>query len=258
MKLRIEKLSIIGFGNVGSHLAAAFDRQGIHVSHIYTRSRDLASQSAGATNSILVERIEDLPERQLVIICVPDSAIPDVLNQISDSCPVAYTSGSIELETLPPRNRLGVFYPLQTFTKGSALDLSQVPFFIESNDAYFGSELFDLGWAISRKVNYASSQERKHLHLAAVWVNNFSNHMNFVAHEYLKSKDLSFDHLKPLLLETAKKLGTENPFDAQTGPARRNDSSTIEAHLKELSGTQKEMYRLISKSILDIYSNDKL
>jgi hypothetical protein len=80
--------------------------------------------------------------------------------------------------------------------------------------------------------------------------------MNHIAHQYLDSKGLNFDHLKPLLLETAQKLQTENPLDAQTGPARRNDSTTIAAHLQELTGDQKEIYRLISKSIQDTYSND--
>jgi predicted short-subunit dehydrogenase-like oxidoreductase (DUF2520 family) len=256
VKSRIEKLSIIGFGNVGSHLAKAFDQHGIHVSHIYARSRELAEKSAGATNSIVVDRIEDLPERQLVILCVPDAAIADVITQISATCPIAYTSGSTDLASLPQRDQLGVFYPLQTFTKAITLDLSQVHIFIESTNDYFASELFDLAWAISRNVNYATSEERKHLHLAAVWVNNFSNHMNHIAHQYLDSKGLNFDHLKPLLLETAQKLQTENPLDAQTGPARRNDSTTIAAHLQELTGDQKEIYRLISKSIQDTYSND--
>jgi predicted short-subunit dehydrogenase-like oxidoreductase (DUF2520 family) len=256
VKTTIQSLSIVGFGNVGSHLAEEFNRQGIQVSHIYTRREEIVRELTSAYRPTLVENLRDLPKDQLVILCVPDAIIGELLLEIPANCPVAYTSGSTEIDSLPKRDRLGVFYPLQTFSQGVPVNLFEVPFFIESKNSDFALALFDLAWKISHKVTYASSEERKHLHLAAVWVNNFTNHMNHIAHSYLDSKGLDYDHLKPLLSETAKKLQTASAYDAQTGPARRNDLLTIESHLSELSGDQREMYRLISKSIQDTYSND--
>ena len=256
MEFKIEKVSFVGFGNVGSHLAFELDRQNIAVTHIYTRNQTNVKSLATEINAELVEKIADLPDDQLVIVCVPDSAIAAVIDHIPENCPVAYTSGSTELNSFSTKKRLGVFYPLQTFTKGVPLNIFEVPFFIEANDDEFGRSLFDLAWLLSRKVHYASSQERKHLHLAAVWVNNFTNHMSFIANEFLNSKDLDFELLKPLLSETVKKLQTESPKEAQTGPARRGDDSTISAHLKELSGHHEELYRLITDSIKKTYSND--
>ena len=252
----MEKVSFVGFGNVGSHLAYELDRQNIAVTHIFTRNHASVLSSATEINAELVDQIADLPENQLVIVCVPDGAIASVVDQIPDSCPVAYTSGSTELKSFSTNKKLGVFYPLQTFTKGVTLNIFEVPFFIEANDEDFSRTLFDLAWMISRKVQYATSEERKHLHLAAVWVNNFTNHMSFVANEFLTTKNLDFELLKPLLTVTVKKLQSESPKEAQTGPARRGDQSIISSHLNELSGNQKEMYRLITDSIKKTYNND--
>ncbi len=254
MKGTSEKISIVGLGNVGSHLYAAFLQEGISVTHVVSRSKP--SESI-LTQSIWLKNSEELPKNQLVIVCVPDDSIREVLTHIPAQCPVAYTSGSVELPQLPERQKLGVFYPLQTFTKGKEVNIFEVPFFIEARDNEFASELFDLAWKISRKVSYASSEERKKLHLAAVFINNFTNHLAHISKTYLEKHELDFNHLKPLLKETAHKLETQDPFDAQTGPARRNDQSVIEEQLRALNDPiQKELYRLFSKSIHQTYFND--
>ena len=126
----MEKVSFVGFGNVGSHLAYELDRQNIAVTHIFTRNHASVLSSATEIYSELVDKIADLTENQLVIVCVPDGAIASVVDQIPDSCPVAYTSGSTELKSFSTNKKLGVFYPLQTFTKGVTLNIFEVPFFI--------------------------------------------------------------------------------------------------------------------------------
>ena len=250
----IQKLSIVGLGNVGSHLFDAFSQEGIKVTHVCSRSTP--------SDNILqetewVKNPNELPSGQLVVICVPDDVISSILTKIPDDCPVAYTSGSVNLNNLPQREELGVFYPLQTFTKGSPINIFEVPFFIESYDPEFASKLFDLAWKISRKVNYASSEDRKKLHLAAVFINNFTNHLAHISKSYLDNKELDFDHLKPLLKETARKLESQDPISIQTGPARRKDQEIINEHIEALENpVHKEIYRLISKSIHQTYFND--
>lgn len=254
MKNTIQKISVVGYGNVAYHLIKAFEEQGIVVSDLVVRSKNSSLESS--FGGIIHTSASFLPEHQLVLVCVPDDAISEMLKTIPMECPVAYTSGSVDLKSLPERDNLGVFYPLQTFSKKIDLNLFEVPFFIEANNTDFGSQLFDLAWSISRTVNYASSEDRKKLHLAAVWVNNFTNHVNHIALSYLEENGFSFDHLRPLLKETARKISIETPYNAQTGPARRNDSNVIEEHLSMLSGDRKEIYRLLSKSIKDTYNND--
>lgn len=254
MENSIQKIAIIGLGNVGSHLYDGFLSQGIEITHVVSRSEP---DSAILANSTWITDPKKLPSNQLVMVCVPDDQIAGLLTEIPEDCPVAYTSGSIELNSLGERKMIGVFYPLQTFTKGNPVNLFEVPFFIEARKPEFASRLFDLAWQLSRKVSYASSEERKKMHLAAVFINNFTNHLAHLAKAYLDKNNLEFDHLLPLLKETARKLESQDPFTIQTGPARRNDKAVIEAQLNALDDpTQKEIYRLISKSIHQTYFND--
>lgn len=254
MKNSIQKLSIVGLGNVGSHLFDAFLQESIQVTHVVSRSKP--SEHVLAT-STWIQDAKDLPLDELVIVCVPDDLISTVISEIPTACPIAYTSGSVNLSNLPKREELGVFYPLQTFTKDSPINIFEVPFFIEARSTDFASKLFDLAWVISRNVNYASSEERKKMHLAAVFINNFTNHLAYISKHYLDSEELDFEHLKPLLKETARKLESQDPFAIQTGPARRNDQEIIREHIDALENPiQKEIYRLISKSIQQTYFND--
>jgi predicted short-subunit dehydrogenase-like oxidoreductase (DUF2520 family) len=254
VKNSIQKLSIVGLGNVGSHLYTAFLEEDIEITHVVSRSEPPSSVLA---NSKWIQDAKELPSGHLVIICVPDDSIATIIAQIPIDCPVAYTSGSVDLKSLPNREQLGVFYPLQTFTKNSPLSIFEVPFFIEARSTDFASKLVDLAWVISRNVNYASSPERKKMHLAAVFINNFTNHLAHISKHYLDSENLDFNHLKPLLKETARKLESQDPLSIQTGPARRNDQEIIQQHIDALDNPiQKEIYRLISKSIHQTYFND--
>lgn len=254
MKNVIQKISIIGLGNVGSHLYQAFIDNNIGVTHVLSRSEP---DSFIKANSQWITDIKDLPTNQLVLICVPDSSIGNLIDAVPLDCPIAYTSGSVELNSFERRNEIGVFYPLQTFTKGSAVNLFDVPFFIESQNPEFASRLFDLAWLISKDVNYASSAERKKLHLAAVFINNFANHLAYLSKNYLDQEKLNFDHLKPLLKETARKLESQDPLQIQTGPARRNDQTIVDKHIETLGDSMSaKIYKLMSDSIHQTYFND--
>ena len=179
-----------------------------------------------------------------------------MIERIDINTPVAYTSGSVALNSLPHRESIGVFYPLQTFSKDLDLDVSQVPFLIEASTEKFGNQLFDLATQLSTSVSYADSQKRKELHLAAVWVNNFTNHIVHIAQKYADENNVDFVLLTPLLKETIHKLDYLSAHDAQTGPARRGDLSILEEHMSKLNGVEKELYQLISKSIQNTYSKD--
>lgn len=251
----IQNISIVGLGNVGYHLAKAIAERGIHISHIVTSQTEAPEF---LSNTQLIDSYDILPTDQLVLLAVPDDKIAEVLGKIPETAPVAYTSGSKKIDSLPQRKNLGVFYPLQTFSKDIDVNVFEVPFFIEGNNTEFAQQLFDLAWKISRKVSFANSEDRGKLHLAAVFVNNFTNHLNYIAKSYLDSENLNFDHLIPLLKETVDKLDRTSPFDAQTGPARRNDRKVLESQLSKLDGNNKEIYQVITNSILQAYKHEKL
>lgn len=248
----IQTISIIGTGNVAFHLGSAFLERGIQIKSFFGRNTEKASELANLLQAELCPSLENI-EGDLILICVSDDAIESVLAQLPTASKIAYTSGSVELQQFSQRKNVGVLYPLQSFSKDRKIELFEVPFLIEANTIEFAHELFDLAWQISRKVSFASSSERKVYHLAAVWMNNFTNHLIYQSKEILDKESLNWEFLLPLLKETVNKLDSMNPYDAQTGPARRNDQSIIQQHEKMLSGSQKEIYTLLTKSIIDIY-----
>ena len=248
----IQTISIIGTGNVAFHLGSAFLERGIHIKSVFGRNPAKASELANHLEAELCSTLENIAG-DLIVICVSDDAIKSVIEQLPSNLKIAYTSGSVELQQFSHHTNIGVLYPLQTFSKGRIVEIFEVPFLIEANSVDFAQELFDLAWQISRKVSFASSSERKAYHLAAVWMNNFTNHLIYQSKEILDKRDLNWEYLLPLLKETVNKLDSMNPHDAQTGPARRNDQSIIHQHEEMLSGTQKEIYTLLTKSIIDTY-----
>lgn len=252
----IQRISVIGSGNVGHHLAVALQQAGISVTHIAGRTSTASEKTPNLVHAKGCV-VSELPIDQPALICVPDDAIEAVLNELHPEISAAYTSGSVQLDSLPNRTNLGVFYPLQTFTKSHTPDISVVPFFIEANNAMFGSQLLEMAEKLSTNVSYANSDERKKLHLAAVWVNNFTNHILYRAEEYSYQNQVDFKHLLPLLNETILKLNNQSAFDAQTGPARRGDTNIIHAQLDQLEGTPKEIYELMTKSIQETYNSDE-
>jgi predicted short-subunit dehydrogenase-like oxidoreductase (DUF2520 family) len=169
---------------------------------------------------------------------------------------VAHTAGSHGLDVFPENIKLrGVFYPLQTFSKNRHIKLNDVPFLLESSDSKSAGILKDLAESISTKVYFADTQHRRMLHLAAVFVNNFTNHMLAVGQDIALKAGFSFDILSPLILETISKAIEAGPENSQTGPAIRNDKNTIEKHLDLLSFSPElqRIYNDITLSIVKYY-----
>ena len=189
----------------------------------------------------------------LFIIAVSDDAIATVSSQIPfQNKLVAHTSGNFAMTDLDNKNRKASFYPLQTFSKSKAVNFKTIPICLEATNAEDLTTLEIVAKSISDKVYNINSEQRKALHVAAVFTNNFVNHLYQIGNEICIENDLSFDLLKPLIQETANKIMALSPEDAQTGPAKRKDTQTINSHLNFLTDeNQKEIYKLLTKSIID-------
>jgi predicted short-subunit dehydrogenase-like oxidoreductase (DUF2520 family) len=152
-----------------------------------------------------------------------------------------------------------VLYPLQSLSKNAEVDFANVPICIETIDKKSYPVLKQLAVSLGSPTKRINSDQRRVLHLAAVFVNNFTNQLYRIAHEITESKGAEFDLLKPLILETAKKVQDMSPFKAQTGPAKRNDKKTIKKHLKLLENEQhKAIYKLLTESIIETHGRKKL
>lgn len=229
---------VVGTGNVGSHLYKAFSQAGIR---------------AGIVSS----RANVFPPAELYIISVKDDIITEVAQKINPlvGATVAHTSGSVPLqsleEALPGHHDIGVFYPLQTFSKDIEMQYDEIPFLIEGSGEVVTEELTTLARRVSHNVMEAGSAERAHYHLAAVLSCNFTNHLCTLAERYLSTKNLDFRMLLPLLQQTVSKLNYTSPREAQTGPAARGDNKVIESQLERLTEFPDiaEIYRLLTRSI---------
>ena len=172
---------------------------------------------------------------------------------------MVHTSGSVGIHDIDKKHRRGVFYPLQTFSKETEVDFGQVPLCVEAIQKADLKRLKLLAEAIGSTPHRVNSEQRAALHLAAVYVNNFTNQIYRIAHEITESKSADFNILKPLIKETARKLDDLSPYMAQTGPAKRNDKKTIKKHLKLLeSEHHKAIYELLTKSIQQTHGRKKL
>ncbi len=235
------KINIIGSGNVASHLIKAFQDKA-EIRHVNPHT--LCGFDIDADVSI---------------IAVTDNAI----RQVAESLPevagiIVHTSGSTPIDALECRKeRIGVFYPLQTFTKDVELDYSEIPFLIEAKDHDTELRLLKLAATISDNVRVADSEKRKTLHVASVFACNFVNHLWAISEKLLNENGMEFNIIRPLLKETLRKTEHMSPFDAQTGPAIRRDSKTIDTHLSLLETDRELMniYQTLTSSIISSHHN---
>ena len=248
------KVSIIGSGNVAQHLIVALQNSIINgaemeLVQVYTRQKSTLSHLLDFNK--ITDDWKTLVEADLFIIAVSDEAISTVSEQIPyKNKLVVHTSGGISLEAIASNNRKGVFYPLQTFSKNKAVNFKSIPICIESQNASDYQLLQNVAQAISDSVFAINSEQRKALHVAAVFVNNFTNHLYKIGNDICIENNVPFEILKPLIQETAEKITQLSPNEAQTGPAIRNDIETINAHLSFLSDeNQKNIYNILTQSI---------
>jgi predicted short-subunit dehydrogenase-like oxidoreductase (DUF2520 family) len=256
----IKSVVFLGSGNVATHLSVALHLQGIQILQIYSRNHNHAETLARKTNSQAINDLSDIrQDADLYLISISDDNIQDIVNKmVTPNGIVAHTSGIVEMEVLEKFEHFGVFYPLQTLSKSRSVEIESVPFCIEGNHEKSWKSLFNLAKKISHSVQYMNSSERKQIHLAAVFVNNFTNHLYAKAEKLLEEKNINFEILLPLIQETAAKLNHLQPCDAQTGPARRKDLNTIKIHSDMLKNNPElfEIYQLFSHQILKKYHDE--
>lgn len=259
---REQPISFIGSGNVAWHLAPALDNVGFVVKEVYSRNPQHAALLTNRLYQAEVKASLDFstsPSR-IFVVATADDAIESIAREIvlPDEALLIHTSGSMPLTALQyaAPSYCGVFYPLQSFTKEKKVDFKLIPIFTEAHTEVAQETLQFMASRISRQVLKITSEERKSLHLAAVFASNFTNHMIALSEAVMKKNGLDFDWLKPLIVETIEKSLSIGPTSAQTGPARRGDLEILDRHLEQLHDDERlaELYKIVSQHILDQYS----
>ncbi len=253
----LQTVVFVGSGNVAGHLAKAFRQEGLRILQVCSPDMGHARELAAKVDAEAINTCSAMnTQADFYLLTVRDEKIASVAKQMPQvDGVVCHTSGITAMETLDRFRHYGVFYPFQTFSKNRNLDISQVPFCLEASSETVFDALRKLAQKLSKFVYTIDSEQRMKLHLAAVLVNNFTNHLYAEADEFLKKNGLGMEMLLPLIRETVAKIEKLPATEAQTGPARRGDRSTIAKHLEMLENRDdlKEIYQIFSQQILKKY-----
>ncbi|HKM94654.1 MAG TPA: DUF2520 domain-containing protein [Prolixibacteraceae bacterium] len=257
-----KKVVIIGAGNLATRVSLELHNKGVEIIQVYSRTVTSALTLARMLGCNYVTKPEKIiPDADIYLVSVSDMVVNDLLLQVNFANKlIAHTAGSIPMSELSKfSENYGVFYPLQTFSKFRDVNFSKIPFCIEANNKENEDTLVELASIISKDVRLIDSLQRKQLHLAAVFANNFTNHMYSIASELIDDKEIPFDILLPLINETASKIKNMTPRAAQTGPALRLDKNIMQEHLNMLSGKPrlKKIYTQLSENINEYYKFTK-
>jgi predicted short-subunit dehydrogenase-like oxidoreductase (DUF2520 family) len=252
-------ISMLGSGNVATVLARMAHQRGHRVVQVYSRNRLHAEELA---DLVQAQPINDLAlldaNADLLIAAVTDSGVAELAAHLQMPRGVLiHTAGALPMDVLAATGlNYGVLYPLQSLRK-EKLDYDPFPLLTQASTPENLALLTDFAESLSPIVKQTTNQERLQLHVAAVIANNFTNHLYALAQQYCTRHKISFDLLKPLIIETAMRTEIYSPLAMQTGPALRGDLATIATHLDQLQGSPQlaQLYEVLSASIANLHSN---
>src|SRR5574344_429894 len=256
------KIILIGSGNLATNLGKALRDAGHDIIQVFSRTLENASMLAEVLHAEAVNDYDKIrSDADVYILSVKDSALQNVIDRVvpgRENAIFVHTAGSMPMDMFRcTATHYGVLYPMQTFSKDKAANFSEIPCFIESNDKITDNVVKNLCESISKNIYHLSSEDRKYLHLSAVFACNFANHCYAMAEDLLKKHGVPFDVMLPLIDETARKAHVLSPQKAQTGPAVRYDENVMDRQKELLDGNHltKQIYELMSESIHK-YSQD--
>ena len=251
-------IAIIGSGNLAWHLAPELENAGHKIVQLCSRNTKNAKLLQRRLYNAEVSRSLNFSDSniEIIMLCVSDDAIEEVSREIilPDHAVVVHTSGSQSIVSLgyAATENVGVFYPVQTFTKNKSASFEDIPILIEAENKQALKALQRLGKSISKYVKHVTSKDRLAIHVAAVFACNFTNQLLRISEEILNDRGFDFKILHPLIAETINKSLEIGPAKSQTGPAARGDLETLDKHMEFLKGGEyQKIYKLVSNLILN-------
>lgn len=256
------KIVLIGAGNLATHLGKALHAAGHDMVQVFSRTMQSAETLASLLDAEpLTDMAQVCDDADVYIFSVKDSALEQLVSRLcgGEKKVFLHTAGSMPMSVFQGKAlHYGVLYPMQTFSKQREVDFSIIPCFIEANDEFALKQIEGLAGQISHRVYQLSSEDRKYLHLSAVFACNFANHCYAVSQELLQQHGIPFDVMLPLIDETAAKVHGMTPKEAQTGPAVRYDENVIGKQIQLLENQPyfQKIYDCMSKSIHELESEN--
>ena len=244
----LSDFAIIGSGNVAHFLAHILTEKGLTISQVHSRNSVSGNSLALKVNAKFEEEITSI-NAAVIFIAVQDEQIESCLKKLPHSSILLYTSGTVDLAPIFPQN-CGVFYPLQTFSKNNYTLPFNGPILLDDKNEEVNNYAIKLCSMLNLSYQITSSVERKNIHLCAVFLNNFINHIACIGLSEAKERKIDSSLFTPLLKKTFENMINNDPCENQSGPAKRNDKIIINEHIALLDGNSKTIYHLITESIL--------
>lgn len=245
---------MLGAGNVATHFSKALQQKGYNITQVYSKTTASAKALAELLSAPYTTEINNVnTAADIYIYALKDNALEEIIHKISIPDAIhLHTAGSVNIDVFEGRARhFGVIYPMQTFSKSKEVNFENIALMVEANTEKTFDTLFGIAQQLSKRCYKIDSEQRKKIHLSAVFACNFTNYMYTIAEELIGETNAPFDILQPLIAETADKIKHLSPAKAQTGPAVRYDTVIIEEHLKMLENRPElqQLYKEISKLI---------
>ncbi len=251
--LKHKNICLIGTGKIARHLAEKLASLDDYSIFIWGRNSQIAQTISEETGIKLLNEISEIPTNSIGILCVSDHAIQTVAHELTGRFDlIIHLSGTSSMDLISgTAAHTGVIWPNQSFTIGNSINWKNVPLCLEASDEFAHSEISELAKNLGGPFAWLSGEQRRMLHLAAVGANNFVNHLMVLTEEWCLANGLDFQFLMPMIEQSAQRFKTSSPKLTQTGPASRNDQTTIALHLSMLKDFPEfaEVYALLSKQI---------
>ncbi len=252
--MKIYKIVIIGSGNVGYQMAWHLHNAGHQIIQVFSRHLPSAKWIGNLMDIPCTDTYAEISQdADIYLVTVKDDAISEVAEQLKlNGQVIAHTSGSVPGSVLANvSSNYGIFYPLQTLSRNVSVDFSTIPICVDASNTVTLGILRELGSTLTGKIIEVNDEQRFAIHVAAVFANNFTNHLFSISQMILEQSGLSFEIFKPLINETVRKIQNHDPLNVQTGPAVRRDNQTIEKHLEYLKkdGRFAEIYKVLTEDI---------
>src|SRR5690606_8488038 len=251
----MKSIVLLGTGNVATHLFTAINKTlSFKIVKVYNHNY---KRLENIKDVPVTTKCEEISQDDIYLIAVKDDQITRVSQNLkSNDSLVLHTAGGKSMEILNTHPRTGVFYPLQTFSKKKEMEFDNIPICLEAGNEDDYHILENLAGELKGKVYRIDSAQRRSLHVAAVFVSNFVNYLYTEGEQICRENKIPFEILLPLIKETAHKASLMSPYDAQTGPALRNDREVMEGHLAQLTPQQQEIYTLLTHSIQNLHGKE--
>lgn len=252
------RVVMLGSGAVATHLSLALVQAHHEIVQVYSRNLANAEELAKQVQASAISNLSNLcPDADIYIVSIKDDAIASFISAVPHQHGIwVHTAGSVDMEILQNyTQRVGVLYPLQTFSKSKSVDFKKIPIGIEASNSADLEIIRNLALSISEQVTEMNAKQRGILHVSAVFACNFVNFMYSTAQEIMAKEHIPFEMIRPLILETAEKAQKHLPKEVQTGPAVRNDIQTLKKHEALLAHSPQwlTIYKNLSQEIAEMY-----